>query len=357
MNTSDGDPSLELLNVRFGVQNEHKIPNTIEFCISIGATELLFNEFFEYFQMKSADSKAINLFMDSLEPYIIADRVKTIPETMLAKMINHYLQIRKPEVIEKLILHLDPEQINPDLILPHCKDYRLTTASIFINTQSTKKSYINALKLLREVMRQHQTEEQRRYCVQKILWFIRMTVRGETFPNGRIEDNLWPNILLKVTEWLVKKTHLYELLEVDGVTPFQVIWLLYERGRPAEVLSSQAPTLHTDLLHVLEVSCERLSSIYPQYTLFVAKVVDQKTVTIPKKECIKVANFLMAPPRQSLSYSEVYSRTTSVSNEYAELQYDIEKKGSLILSMLRETQGFTEEEIETLLRTTLNTPQ
>ena len=343
--------------VRFGVQNEHKIPNTIEFCISIGATDLLFGEFYEYILMKSVDKKANTLFMDSLEPYIIADRVQTIPELMLGKMINHYLQIHKPEIIEKLILHLDPTQINPDFILPHCKEYRLTTASIFINTQSMKKSHINALKLLREVMRQHQTEDQRRYCVHKILWYLRMTIKGDTFPAGRIEEELLPRVIVKLTEWLTKKTHLYELLEVDGVTPFQVIWLLYEGGMPAEVLRAQAPSLHTDLLHVLEVACERLASIYPQYTLFVAKVVAGKAAIIPKKECIKVANFLMAPPRQSLSYSEVYSRTTAVSSEYAELQYDIEKKGTLILSMLRETEGFTDEEIDSLLRVTLSTPQ
>lgn len=343
--------------VRFGVQNEHKIPNTIEFCISIGATDLLFGEFYEYILMKSVDKKAINLFMDSLEPYIIADRVQTIPELMLGKMINHYLQINKPEIIEKLIMHLDPDLINPDFILPHCKEYRLTTASIFINTQSIKKSHINALKLLREVMRQHQTEDQRRYCVHKILWFLRMTIKGETFPSGRIEEELWPSEVVKLTEWLTRKTHLYELLEVDGVTPFQVIWLLYENGRPAEVLRTLGPTLHTDLLHVLEMACERLAGIYSQYTLFVAKVVSEKAAIIPKKECIKVANFLMAPPRQSLSYSEVYSRATAMSSEYAELQYNIEKKGTLILSMLRETEGFTDEEIESLLKVTLNTPQ
>jgi hypothetical protein len=343
--------------VRFGVQNEHKIPNTIEFCISIGATDLLFGEFYEYILMKSVDKKAINLFMDSLEPYIIADRVQTIPELMLGKMINHYLQIHKPEIIEKLIMHLDPVLINPDFILPHCKEYRLTTASIFINTQSIKKSHINALKLLREVMRQHQTEDQRRYCVHKILWFLRMTIKGETFPSGRIEEDLWPSVVVKLTEWLTKKTHLYELLEVDGVTPFQVIWLLYESGRPAEVLRTLGSTLHTDLLHVLEMACERLAGIYSQYTLFVAKVVSEKAAIIPKKECIKVANFLMAPPRQSLSYSEVYSRATAMSSEYAELQYNIEKKGTLILSMLRETEGFTDEEIENLLKVTLNTPQ
>jgi hypothetical protein len=89
--------------------------------------------------------------------------------------------------------------------------------------------------MLRKAILSTGIEGQRRIFVHKLLWFLRMTIRGETFPYGRIEEDKWPGVLVQLTEWLTKRAHLQELLE-DDMTLFEVIWLLYESGKPVEVL-------------------------------------------------------------------------------------------------------------------------
>jgi hypothetical protein len=88
-----------------------------------------------------------------------------------------------------------------------------------------------------------------------------------------------------------------------------------------------------------------------------AKIAAQKAAIIPKRESIKAANFLMALPLQFSPFPEAHIRTSSLFSDYTELQCDIKKRGTLMLQILRGTEGFTDEEIDGLLEHAIDTPQ
>lgn len=64
--------------VRAGMTWEYKIPHSIEFCIGINATELLFNHLFDFFVDTGNDQANLKIFLDTIEPFILNGEITSI---------------------------------------------------------------------------------------------------------------------------------------------------------------------------------------------------------------------------------------------------------------------------------------
>lgn len=91
---------------------EYKIGNSMEYCIGIDSTDLLFEDLFQYF-IDAGPETNLGLFMDRLEPFILHGEVTNIPTLVLGRIIGYLLNINRPDVVERIIIHLDPNCIDP----------------------------------------------------------------------------------------------------------------------------------------------------------------------------------------------------------------------------------------------------
>jgi hypothetical protein len=122
----------------------HKISHAIEFCISIESLDLLFIELFDVFIDQGGPAN-MKLFMDNLEPFILNKEIKSIPSSILGKMMGYYLNAKSPQVLERIVLNLEPECIDPRYVLPACEEHNLLTTYIFISTHSVPKNFVSPL--------------------------------------------------------------------------------------------------------------------------------------------------------------------------------------------------------------------
>ena len=118
----------------------HKISNTIEFCIGIESLELLFNELFDTI-IDQGEPDNMKNFLNTMEPFILNGEIKSIPTPILGKMIGFYLNDKSPNVLERIILNLEPSCIDPGHVLPACEEHNLLTTYIYISTNSYKKVF------------------------------------------------------------------------------------------------------------------------------------------------------------------------------------------------------------------------
>jgi len=347
---------------------DYKISNAIEFCIGIQATDLLFEEFYDFF-IDQGPKENMRFFMDTIEPYILNKEIKQLPTNLLGKMIGFYLNIGKPETIERLILSLDPTCIDPKQIIPHCKEHNLITAYIFINTNSTLQSFVNPLRLLRKTLLAQEEPKAQKFVAYKLLWYLRLCIRGQTFPSGRILEEYFPWAIANISNWLIKEDHLEMLIKIDATVTLKVMWEFFENVKAAEVFEKQASGAPSfgEFFAKLEEVCKGNSSAYHQLMLLIAKAASTKPALVSKELCIKTGKYLMKPqiqrresvtiPNTSNIDSYIYMTSFADNSEYIPpIEYSLEEKGSLILGMIKSVSELEEFEVEDLFKIAVNSP-
>jgi hypothetical protein len=353
---------------------EYKISNAIEFCIGIQSLQLLFNELFEYFVDAGTGDNNLRYFLDTLEPFVLNGFIRQIPTEILGKLIGYYLRVLRPDIIERIILHLDPACINPLTILPHCLEYNLLTAYVFINTQTKSLNFVEPLRRMFEALEKQTDLNKKRFYNYKLLWFARLSLRGLTFPMGHIKREQIPQISIKVVKWLIKRNPLKVMLELDASCYFRVMWLAFDDGLVSNAIREESlkpkPVLsHRLIIDKIGRACKSVIASFQQYTLFIAKTSSLKSGQIAKNVCIEVAKFLMIPS-QDRSYSvgpampnatniESYIMLSSVAqcnDEFSQLEYNIEKKGKLIMMMLQQCDDLNPDEVNELFVIALSSP-
>ncbi|CAG9320228.1 unnamed protein product [Blepharisma stoltei] len=348
---------------------EFKISNSIEFCIGIEAFELLFNQLFDFFVGQGTQQENQRFFMDTLEPFILNHYIKSIPISVLGKIIAYYINMQKPDTVEKILLNLDPTTIDPRQVIPVCEEYNLLTAYIFINTNSTLQSFVNPLKKIYKTLTKQEDPKSKRYFAYKLIWYLRLCLKGETFPSGKILNDIWGKVIIGVIGWLLKRKHLQTLIDIDAPTTLNVLWMAFSEKFPSNLLSQKRDNniTHREILDRLEQVCLPNSPTFQHFTLFIAKAASINQSIISKQICVKTAKYLMQPlqarrPQAAIpmtSSIDNYLTVTSL-NEGSEFQlnteYTIEEKGSLILKMLKTCGELTSDEIDDLFRVAVNSP-
>ncbi|KAI9806905.1 MAG: Vacuolar protein sorting-associated protein 8 [Piccolia ochrophora] len=97
-------------------------------CISMGATEYLFDDVYESFLEGSAEG----VFHESIEPYILDGQITTIPPIAVKGLIAHYTSKGLDSRLEEMICHLDTTTMDIDQLTTLCKQHNLYDAFIYV---------------------------------------------------------------------------------------------------------------------------------------------------------------------------------------------------------------------------------
>ena len=145
------------------------------------------------------------------------------------------------------------------------------------------------------------------YCY-KLMWYIRMVFRGETFPNGRIIPEIWETAISKVVKWVLKKNHIGKLLYLDAAVTMSVLYEIFSEEQPRKLVA-EGSIPHQLIINKLAEQGVANAEFMPNFTLFVAKVAAH--VPIEKEICLNAAEFLLKP---SASHVKMRRRSSSACN-------------------------------------------
>ncbi|OMJ77406.1 hypothetical protein SteCoe_23007 [Stentor coeruleus] len=339
---------------------DFKIANTIDFCVGIDSTDFLFNFFFNYFIDEGNGPENLKLFIEIIEPYILYGEINTIPKVILSKILSHYLAAHKPGVIEKILLHLDSNCIDPAVVLPICEEYSLVTAYIYMSIAN--QSFTKPIDFMLDLLKKQQDETSKRiYCYQ-ILWYMKLLLKGEKFPKGFIPSDLWNKVICIVLGRLVEGDLLQNLVMLDANTTLKVVWIAFQDLVPSQVLESLKNLSINELIGKLECVC--VGSAFHHFALFVARLSFLRGDEVPKSLAIKSLLYLMTPntnrkaiqSTNSTSFDIFIANSENCNDFMTELDYSIEQKSELLIKLIKNYSSYTILELDELYKVAVNSP-
>ncbi|KAK9469647.1 Golgi CORVET complex core vacuolar protein 8-domain-containing protein [Lipomyces arxii] len=96
------------------------------------ALDVLFDSVYEYFE--NADMRGI--FFETLEPYILSEKIVSVPPAIVKELINIYASLALNERLEEMICHLDTKTIDIDQVTMLCRSFELYDALIYVWNQA-----------------------------------------------------------------------------------------------------------------------------------------------------------------------------------------------------------------------------
>jgi len=151
----------------------------VEFCITVELDQLLFGDMFQLYEASSR----IDIFLESLEPYILSDVLTSLPPEIMQHLVEHYSSKGEVARIEACVFHMNVYSLDFNQVVRLCKTFKLYSALADVFTRGLK-DFITPFEYLLEGMASDEPDEASELGY-KLLLYLRCCFRGECFPPGR----------------------------------------------------------------------------------------------------------------------------------------------------------------------------
>lgn len=101
-------------------------------CISMGETDFLFEDAYSWYQ----DGEAKGIFLEALEPHVMASEIEVMPPSVVKDLIGHYAEKGREKRLEEMICNLDSRTMDIDQITSLCKENNLYDALLYVWNQA-----------------------------------------------------------------------------------------------------------------------------------------------------------------------------------------------------------------------------
>ena len=102
----------------------------VDYCVGVGALRLLFEDIFVRFTR--AGRVPQGLFLETLEPYILNDRILTLDAPLMKALVSHYAAVGNVAAVERCLLHLNLSTLDVDSTMKMCLQHRLLSALVAV---------------------------------------------------------------------------------------------------------------------------------------------------------------------------------------------------------------------------------
>lgn len=154
-------------------------------CTNLVELDVLFDEVYEYY----SDASAQDVFLYTLEPYVIDGRIKTVPPTVLKDLINWYAAHGFDARLEAMICSLDTQTMDVDQVTALCRNFKLFDALIYVWNQALEDFVTPMIELMREADKDQAPTndyfiaEEIRPAL-KLFPYLAYTLTGRAYPSG-----------------------------------------------------------------------------------------------------------------------------------------------------------------------------
>ncbi|KAJ9615309.1 Vacuolar protein sorting-associated protein 8 [Cladophialophora chaetospira] len=163
----------------------------IKACLIMDDQDFLFEDVFSWYDEHEKGA----LFVDVLEPYILDQKITSVPPPALKTLIDHFTQTHTPSVLEEIICMLDTSTMDIDQVTTLCKRYGLYDAYIYVWTMALR-DFTTPLAILldfadnEEMPRQQALTVLDRYSLaQKLFPYTSFILTSRVYPTGKSMDD------------------------------------------------------------------------------------------------------------------------------------------------------------------------
>nr|XP_022322565.1 vacuolar protein sorting-associated protein 8 homolog [Crassostrea virginica] len=214
------------------------VPVCVDYCLHLSRTDILFGRIYDRF---AVDYIARGTFLECLEPYILCDKLRSIPPSVMKDLVEHYQAKNMLESVESCIVHLEVTSLDIHQVVNLCWSHGLYDAIIYVYNKGMF-DYTTPLEELLGILQQavrtgiQLTDEQIRLG-NKLLVYISCCLAGRAYPLGDIPDNMVAdvknNVFQCITRLKVKNDestypYLRTLLQFDTREFLNVLALAFE---------------------------------------------------------------------------------------------------------------------------------
>ncbi|XP_078459941.1 vacuolar protein sorting-associated protein 8 homolog [Lampetra planeri] len=181
------------------------VPMCIEYCLLLGRTDLLFTQMYEQL---GESSVARGVFLESLEPHVLGDRLTSITPQAMRDLILHYQGQARMATVEACILHMDITSLDLQQVINLCWSHGLYDAVIYIYNTGMN-DYVTPIKEILKVLQTalstgRQLPGDKVTAGNKLLVYLSCCLVGRAYPMGDIPKNLAPTVKKQVFEFVIK---------------------------------------------------------------------------------------------------------------------------------------------------------
>lgn len=177
--------------------NDHHLRQLAEVCFTacqaVGTTDYLFEDLYEWYESAQVEP----IFHETLEPYILEDKITVVPPVVVKDMVNQYVARGWESRLEEMICHMQTATLDLDQVTVLCKKHRLYDALTYVWNQALGdyvSPVIDLLSLLLPPMSSgnHVPGDpgESYYSVDalKIFPYLSYVLTGRVYPNGQDMD-------------------------------------------------------------------------------------------------------------------------------------------------------------------------
>ncbi|EJF57656.1 hypothetical protein DICSQDRAFT_68956 [Dichomitus squalens LYAD-421 SS1] len=126
-------------------------------CRALDDYEFFFEDLFQYY-----DNNGIaGIFLSQLEPFMLDGDIRHVPPWITQRLVALHAEANRPDLVERLIWHIDPECLDSNQAITLCQQYRLYDALIYVYTRALRDYVAPVVELLGLVRRVQQYRRQR----------------------------------------------------------------------------------------------------------------------------------------------------------------------------------------------------
>ncbi|XP_068183630.1 vacuolar protein sorting-associated protein 8 homolog isoform X2 [Antennarius striatus] len=196
------------------------VPFMVDYCLLLQRTDLLFTQLYTRL-LENTVAKGV--FLESLESYIVADRLGHLTTPIMKDLLAHYHGNGMMDSLERCIVHLDVTSLDIQQVVQVCWENRLYDAMIYV-FNSGMNDYITPMEKLFAVIGPPLREgrsltDEEVVMGNKLLVYISCCLAGRAYPLGDIPEDLVVQVKNQVFEFLIR-LHSADSLEEEEVFPF-----------------------------------------------------------------------------------------------------------------------------------------
>ncbi|XP_037322281.1 vacuolar protein sorting-associated protein 8 homolog isoform X1 [Pungitius pungitius] len=202
-------------------QHFHEVvPVLVDYCLLLKRADLMFNQL--YAQL-GENTVAKGVFLESLESYIVGDRLGHLTTPIMRDLLAHYHSNGMMDSLERCIVHLDVTSLDIQQVVQVCWENQLYDAMIYV-FNSGMNDYITPMEKLFAVIGPQlragrSLKDEEVVMGNKILVYISCCLAGRAYPLGDIPEDLVVQVKNQVFEFLIR-LHSADSLEEEEVFPF-----------------------------------------------------------------------------------------------------------------------------------------
>uniref|UniRef100_A0AAZ3RRT8 RING-type domain-containing protein n=1 Tax=Oncorhynchus tshawytscha TaxID=74940 RepID=A0AAZ3RRT8_ONCTS len=106
------------------------VPVMVDYCLQLQRTDLLFNQLYTRLVENCV---ARGVFLESLEPYIVSERLGCVTAPVMRDLLTHLQDNNMMDSVENCLIHLDITSLDIQQVVQMCWDNQLYDAMIYVN--------------------------------------------------------------------------------------------------------------------------------------------------------------------------------------------------------------------------------